>query len=735
MTDNTADALDQGIAAANGPEKSKEYADVKAWLERYDAARKFDEEARKQYAKDRRYARGDSGAIVDANIIGTFIDILESFYYARDPDIDVLPAKSAEPPSIDAVRDAAAGVVENDPQVKQAAMIAYQATLAETGDQATAQQAAEAAMVAVSDTLIQAQFDAMQEQYQKRQRDNKAYAETIELIVSRLWKDSGLKARGRKMTRSNLTTGVGIIKAFWDERTAQTPETAKQIADLQDNIKRAAAERADMEDRDPGLFARIADGIKSVVGADLESKLASYERQLAAIRAQAERVIARGFVVDSVRSEDLQVAPGVDLCDYLDAPWIVHRIPMPFADAQAKLALSPETMKDAVRYSARKPVMRQNESAMVQAESFDVTDADAYVSSMQAGDTGTAAGEFVMLLEIWDRTSNTVLTAIEGLKCWAKPAFSPKATTRFYPFFLLTGPEVDGQRHPQSLVSRSMKLADEYNRIGDALRTHRMRIKPKMMFLKGTIGHDAMTKVNDGEVGEYVGVETTIPNADLRMMFVPVQYPMIDMAVYDRSPIVAELERLWGVQEALSGGINVAKTATEAEIQQTGFQARTGGRRDALESVLQDLAQYTAEVARANLDDEDVRVMVGPDAMWPEYKGAVDLNSLVTVEIRAGSSGKPNTNADRQAWSQQLALFSASVDKIGMLRNSLPEDIADAHETLLRITAERSGDRLDIDQLVPQPGPAPMAVPPGAPTDATGAPTPPAAQPAPPIAA
>ena len=36
--------------------------------------------------------------------------------------------------------------------------------------------------------------------------------------------------------------------------------------------------------------------------------------------------------------------------------------------------------------------------------------------------------------------------------------------------------------------------------------------------------------------------------------------------------------------------------------------------------------------------------------MWPEYQGPNDLNSMVVVDIRAGSSGKPNTTAERQAW-------------------------------------------------------------------------------------
>lgn len=725
MTDTT--ALDTGLAAADGPEKARERADVRRWQERIEQARKFDEAARKQYARDRRYARGDSGFDVDANIIGTFIDILESFYYAKDPDVDILPAKAIEPPSIDAVRDMVEYLVANDPATQaqiqqQVAMVTQAASWAALAQGqnpgmvvAQAQQEAQAQIV---QGMVQQKFEAMQAQFAERQRNAKAYAETLEIVMSRLWKDGGLKSRGRKMTRSALTIGVGVLKAFWDERTAPSPETIRAIADLQDNIKRAAAQRAELDEAS---------------GADLEAKQAEYQRQIKALQGETERVIARGFAIDAVRGEDLQVAPGYAISDYLDAPWICHRIPMPSSEAMAITGLTSEKMAKATRYSARKPEGMRTTSAMVD-EAIEATDADAYLTTAASPGATTDGGEYVMLLEIWDRTTNTVLTGIEGLMCWVKPAWQPKPTTRFYPFFLLPVSDVDGERHPQSLVTRSMKLADEYNRIGSAEREHRLRVRPKIMFHKGTIGGEAMNKVVEGATGEFVGVETTSPNVDLRTLFVPVQYPALDPALYDRSRIMVELERIWGVQEALSGGIQTVKTATEAEIQQGGFQARTSGRRDMLDAVLQELAVYTAEVARAHLTAEDVRRMAGPDAMWPPYGGAEELNTMVSIEIRAGSSGKPNTTADRQSWAQIFPVLTAGVDKIGMLRNSLPTDVADCHENLLRLTAERSGDRLDIDQLVPKPGPAPMPMDPAA-APAADSETPDSAPAAAPIAA
>lgn len=691
MTTDTT-ALDAGIAEADGPEKAREYADVKKWWDRIEEARKFDEPARTQYAKDRRYARGDSGFEVDANIIGTNIDILESFLYARDPDVDVTPAQACEPPSIDALRDVAEGMVESDPQVMQARLLAEQAALDMGADEMQAKAAGEQAALAVAETLIQTQFEELQKRYAKRQRDNKAYAQTIEILVSRLWKDAGLKARGRPWVRSGLTVGVGVLKASWQERTAPSPETTKAINDLQDNIKRAAAQRAALEDAS---------------GDELEAQIAEHERQLKALQGQAERVIARGFVVDVVRAEDFQVAVGFPIALHCDAPWNAHRIPMKCDEAAAHFGLGKEKMATAVKYTSRKPEMVRTTSAMVETN-IKAEEADAFTQSGHGGE----GGEWVMAWEVWDRESNTVLTLIEGVKCWAKPAWSPTATTRFYPFFLTTTSEVDGERHPQSLVTRSAKLADEYNRIGSAEKEHRSRIKPKTLFNAGSMPPEDVKKIEGGTTQELVGISPTNPKADLRGMVVPLAYAGLDPALYDRSRIIQELERIWGIQEALSGAISVEKTLGEAEIQQAGFQARTNGRRDIMEAALQELAQYTAEVARAHLSAEDVTGIAGPDALWPEYQGAADLASMVNVDIRAGSSGKPNTSAERQAWATQLPLLQQGIQMIGQLRMSTPADIADCYEKLLRITAERGGDRLDIDALIPKAGPAPL---PGAP--------------------
>jgi len=256
---------------------------------------------------------------------------------------------------------------------------------------------------------------------------------------------------------------------------------------------------------------------------------------------------------------------------------------------------------------------------------------------------------------------------------------------------------------------------DEYNRIGTAEAEHRRRIIPKTAFDAGQISPDQAKKLEAGGIGEMVPLQPTQPGQSLSNLLMPIVYPAIDPMLYDRQRIVNELERIWGVQEALSGAVNVAKTATEAEIQQTGFTARSSSRRDSLEAVLGDLALYTCEISRQFIDQDAAVAIAGPHAVWPEYIGADDLKKFLDVDVRAGSTGKPDTSAERESWSVLFPSLQAGVSQIAQLRGSSPTSVADALEELLRITAERAGERMNLDAIIPQADGMPAMPMPGAP--------------------
>lgn len=698
------------LSEQEGQAKLQEAADVKAWLKRITDARKFDEAARKQYALDRRYARGDAGDFdVDVPIAGSYVDILKSFLYARDPDLDILPSDATNPPPIADLMDMAREEIKADPAAQQQAMQAgimaaqqaaqteqQQALSALTGGDPAATaaslpvnpaEAGQQAMVMAMEDAAKARAEELAAPYKQRQQQAKQLADTLELVVSRLWKKARLKQQAETAVGSGLSVALGWIKATWQERKGDDPLMRTAINDLQDNLKRLAADQRELAEGG----APDDDAIK-----------ASIEQQIAGLESKVEVVIARGFAVDFIPAEDVQVSTDVDnLGCYRDASWIATRTFLPADAAKAAFPAVAEKIGNANSYFQVKPTdpTERRESGGL-ATDIDARDADTYRSGSGQTDASSAN---ICVWEVQHRETNQVITLIEGLDCYGVAPYAPNpGTSRFYNLFQWAPVKVDGERHPQSLIQRSARLLDEYNRTRSNFAEHRRRSLPKLGFDSSNYSPTEIAKLEAGGIGEMVALKPLRPGEPVGNALAPIAYPPIDMVLYDTGPIRAELELIWGIQEALSSSIRTAKTATEAEIQQSGTEARTGYMRDTLDTMLSDLAEYTAEVALQKMSREDVKAIAGPWAFWPEGMSIEDMASLLHIEIRAGSSGKPNTTAQREAWAATVPLLQNAVMQIGQLRGSNPEDIADCLEEIVIETLERTGDRIEASRFLPR---------------------------------
>jgi len=707
MTIEETQPLEQGIQAANADYQgedqqayARECADVKAWQKAIEEAREFDKYARKRYARDRKYARADRTHFeVDVPIAQSYIDVLRSFLYAQDPDVSVTPSGLTEPPPQKAIMAMVAKQMQAGDQVTAPAMPQAIARLLGTqGGPAPSPalpgaQASPAQQSEITDAMLKQEAAKLLEPYQRLRENAEQFSSTLELVVSTLWKKAKLKKQAKPLVGSSLTISIGWLKAVWLERKGEDPEIAIQLNDIQDNLARMAALRKELDDGE---------------APDDDQVRAELERQAQALEAKVEIVVARGFAIDFVAGEDIQVSTDCrDLTAYLDASWIAHRVFMTIDQAKQDHPQIADKLRTAAAYYPQKP--RDSEQAGdsgAMATSTDPADADAY----RKGTMQTGGMQFVCLWEVWDRTSSNVITFFEGMDCYAKPPFPPRpATSRFYPLFQYQIGHVDGDRHGRSLITRSERLLDEYNSIRSNYRKHRRRVIPKSGFDATNYSPDEIAKLEGATHVEMVPLKPVRPGDDISKSVVNIQYPPVDMALYDTRAILADLEMIWGIQEALSSSIRTAKTLGEAEIQQQGTESRQNYMRDDLDEMLGELAHYTAEVALTTLSQEDVQEIAGPWALWPEDMTIEDMSALVTVSITAGSSGKPDTAAKRQAWATLLPQLREAIQTIGQLRGSSPEEIASCIVALVVETVSRMGDRLDAEQFIPD---APRTPPP-----------------------
>lgn len=619
MADEIPNEVLESMDPPNENEKA-EQDDVKALWTEYEEARTFDKDARKQYGTDRSYASGDSGKnwASDANLIGTFIDILSSFLYARDPDVDARAAMVV-------------GGVEKNSQL---------------------------------------------------------FAETAGLVISRLWKKARLKRAARKMVRSGLTVGPGWLKVIMTHETENDPVVQKELNDLQDNLERLQFVASQLEEGD----------------ADLEEQnvlIKEQERLRDSLQANLEVVRYRGLAIDYVLADDMQVSLDVPcIADYLDADWNGNEIFIRVNDVRRRFPrINDETLRRATVYHQIKPKVKDDGEV-----DMNLGDHSYEGNIYRKAGTGSRANDigFVRVVEVWDNRDKHVKTLIEGCKIWARLPYKPSyATTRFYPYFGFFLFEVDGKRHSQSLSTRLKKLQDEYSSKRSNSKLHAERSVGATLFDKQAISEDDATKIEQSVAQEFIGIEH-VKGDDLRKAFAAKPVATVDPGVFDTRSTIADMERISGVQEALSSAVTTQKTATEAKIQDQGFNSRSSADRDTLEDLLQDLSEYTLELAIQAIPYEDAVRLAGKKAFWPEGMAVEDILTLAEVDIKAGTTGKPNQQAEQQAWSVVLPLVQSIMGEVqkNQLLGNMP--LAEALVNLLKETFRRLDERINVDQFIPQ---------------------------------
>lgn len=661
----TLNVVDQGIAAADAEgmteeERRKIQAEedtvAEAWKS-YDTARKFDEQARAQYAIDRRYAAGTENLdwAVSANLIGAFIDILVSFLYARDPDVSVKKPEK----------------------------------------------------VINSNTA-----------------DEDDFAKTLQIVISRLWKapNTRFKAMIRRQVRSALSVGVGWVKVVLVCKGTNIPQMQADLSDIRKNVMdlEAAIKRTE----DPEYAAETT---PEKLHAEMENK-----RQLEiSLTNRLEVAMRKMLVVDFVPAEQMQVSLNVrEVADYVNADWVANEIFKPQCDVLSMFPrLTKENIGEATLFYQRKrrqltPLADRQKLTGLADIGVNPEEAEQFVSGKGDGDSSSGI-PFVRIVERWNKTTGFVETMIDGVKRWAREPYQPDyPTTRFYPYFGLAFYEVDGERHPQSLTWRLMKLADEYCATRSSLRLTRERAIPGILYDSGEVDGDQAAKVAKAAHQEYIPLKPTTPNKPLRDLFTEKPIARIDVRLFDVQPIMSDMERISGVQEALQSGVSQPKTATEAEIEQAGFASRTTSDRDCLEIMLTELAQATAEAALTGIDTAEAQRMAGTGAFWPQGMAIDDLLTMAEVTIEAGTTGKPKQAGDREAWGIVMPVIKEMQGQISMLEMQNPP-LAEAMKELIRETMKRLGDDTDPERFIPkplQPMALPGALPPGGPIPAAGAP-------------
>lgn len=658
MVAGVTEAMDTvGLSDEERAARLKEEAAVRDFFKQFEEDQQFDKPIRQQIKKDRMYASGEAQAAapVSTNMIGAAIDTQTSVLYARDPDVSVRPA-----PQVDAPPDPMTGTMMPSPE---------------------------------------------------RQR-NEAMAKSLELVLSTLWKKGHLKARMRRVIRSILSASHGWLKVLPVSQVMPDPLAQNEYNTMQENLQSVAAQLAALQ------AGQTLDGATASID-DLEVQQQQLKTSLEALSTRLEVDTCYGFTFDVVKPENMQVGTDVELLEeYLDSDCITEIMYFPHDQLREKFPdLKAEDLQVAEKFYRKPPVNANKGEVSGDATGFwmppflntDSSDEMYTTSNAQEG-----ARPLAKVLERWSRKDNHVYTAICGVKVWARQPYQPSwASSRFYPYFYFSLNEVDGQRCPQSMTSRGAKLQDEYASVRSNQREVRRRSIPGTLADATLFADTELQKIQQGVIAEITPMRPTMPGADFTKAFVSKPVPNIDLRLYDTTSIQADFERTWGLSDTQQQSKSIETTATEEEIKAASANTRTGTWRDTIETVLSDMAQYSAEVALQKIPSHIAAKIAGPAVYWPAGMSLEDITSLVEVSISAGTTGKPRNMGDREAWGVIMPQIKEVIPIIAQLQaNPQTAPVATALGELVKETMRRFGDESDLSRFLPSPPVVPLLPPP-----------------------
>lgn len=495
----------------------------------------------------------------------------------------------------------------------------------------------------------------------------RAFSKTMECVLSSQFvKGAKLKKRAKACVRSALTTSVGWAKLMYQRDVRADPLIQNRMNDVQDNIQRLNA-----------LIKRVDDPDQAQ---DVERNKLELEQQLKALQGQLEKVISEGLVIDHCLSEDVIILDDTvrSFDGYCQADAIAQRV-----------WFTKEKYFQTFGYEPTKATEYR-----VRADTKEGTNND-------SASNGDKNNSMYCAFEIWCMSDNTVYTVCRGEEGFCRAPYQPqKLGEHWYPFFPLGFNVVDGQFYPMSDVELLEKLSDEYNESRTQLEKHREDSRP-VRFARsgGALTPEDLEKIQNRKTNEIVVLSGAggRPLSDDIGEFTGVSF---NPAIYDTSPIRGDMNLVSGSTDAAQGSVLKAKTATEAEYLQAGLASRTSERQDTIADWIGDMAEYASEILLQELTVPQVQRVAGMQAVWPAMTKDEALDQ-VSIEIRAGTMGKPDKAREQENWAKVLPLIQQGMMQVVQLRQQSLTDMADAAVELLRETLRRFDERIDVDKFIP----------------------------------
>ena len=497
------------------------------------------------------------------------------------------------------------------------------------------------------------------------------FSATLETVLNESLKKADLKKVAKQVIRSCMTSKIGIVKVTYQRDYYKDPLVSRQFNDAQDSLARLQSDVME-------LMAN------NTYGGEKDELIEEVKETMLGLQDRVEVMQREGLNLGFVRPEDFRMDTSLDtLQEYQSAQWMANVTWMTPSDVMDRFQISKKEVEEFTIY-------RRTDAGILNRLTRD----DA-VQANSTEDVNLA----VAVWEYWDRTAQTVFTFAEGGKKWLKEPFHPnRLGEKFFPFFLLGLNWVDGQEWPISETELLLSLQDEYNTIRTQHAKHRELSAPFFVADASRVNYEDIEVFSNAAIGEIALINASGQNVNT--VFQPSVPPPMNPQVYDTAPLRTDMEWISGLGDAQRGGVNRAKTATEANIQQAGLATRIAEKVDQTEDWLKELGWFAAEILLQEIQPQKAMEIAGPQAFWP-ILNKQQLYDSVFIDIAAGSTGMPDTNEERMRWIELMPIIMQNIELVQQMRSFGVPDEFNPYVQLLEETFARFDERIDISKFLP----------------------------------
>lgn len=460
--------------------------------------------------------------------------------------------------------------------------------------------------------------------------------------------EPNFKIQAKQLIRRTVTTSIGYVKLGFNRSMERSPEMNKRIADL--GARLAVAKQ---------LSADVADGLIEENSAEHEE----LEQTLAILQSQKDVIISEGLSFSFPKSTAIIPDPStIHIKGWVGCGWLAEEFF--FTSDEIKQIYEIDVGSSAKSYDAGK----------VEPSSSSRPTATDKKKSKHA------------VYEVQCKTTGMVFTICDGFPSYLSPPTPPKVLIpRFYNIYSLSFNDIEDEESifPQSDVSLLRPMQLEYNRSREGLREHRIANRPAYVAAAGILEDADKAKISSHDSSEVIelniGREVPIVNIIQPLGKIP-----IDAAVYDTSPLFDDIMKVVGAQEANFGGTS-SSSATEVSVAEGARMSTIGSNVDDLDDLLCELAEDGSRIMFQHVSVETAKKIVGAGAVWAEMS-AQDVADNIYLEVKAGSSGRPNK-------AQDIANFERMAPTLMQIGGIKPLWLA--KQALMRLD-----DSLDLDEAL-----------------------------------